>query len=64
LSGDESEQWQAHLAARLLDGAGGMRSIEMLFSEIDQLSESASEEQEEILGALYEYAESLAPVRS
>lgn len=64
LSGDESEQWQAHLAARLLDGAGGMRSIEMLFSEIDQLSESASEEQEEILGALYDYAESLAPVRS
>jgi len=36
----------------------------MLFSEIDQLSESASEEQEEILGALYDYAESLAPVRS
>jgi exodeoxyribonuclease-1 len=64
LSAEESEQWQTYLAARLLDGAGGVRSIEMLFGEIDQLSESADQEQEEILGALYDYAESLAPVRT
>jgi exodeoxyribonuclease-1 len=33
----------------------------MLFSEVDALSEDADERAEEILGALYEYAEAIAP---
>jgi len=35
----------------------------MYFNEIDQLSESADENAEEILGALYDYAELVVPVR-
>jgi exodeoxyribonuclease-1 len=64
LNESEREQWEAHRAARLFDGAGGARTIEMLFGEIDQLSETTDERGEEILGALYDYAESIAPVRA
>lgn len=64
LSAEENQQWEAHRAARLFDGAGGARSIEMLFSEIDQLSETADEQEQEILGNLYDYAELIAPART
>lgn len=63
LSADEAQRWEEHRAARLFDGEGGVRTIEQLFSEIDQLSETTDEHGEEILGALYDYAESIAPVR-
>lgn len=63
LSADEAQRWEEHRAARLFDGEGGGRTIEQLFSEIDRLSETADERGEEILGALYDYAESIAPVR-
>jgi len=63
LTDDEAARWEAHRAARLFDGAGGARTIEQLFDEIDQLSESADERGEAILGALYDYAESIAPQR-
>jgi exodeoxyribonuclease-1 len=59
----ETETWEAHRAARLFDGLGGARTIEQLFAEIDALSETADERAEEILGALYDYAESIAPQR-
>ena len=39
----------------------GARTIEMLFSEVDALSETADERGEELLGLLYEYAEAIAP---
>jgi exodeoxyribonuclease-1 len=64
LSADEQERWEEHRAARLFDGDGGARTIEMLFAEIDRLSETADERGEEILGALYDYAESIAPARA
>ena len=64
LSDHEMRLWEEHRAARLFDGAGGARTIEMLFSEIDQLSEDADERSEDILGALYDYAETIAPARS
>ena len=35
----------------------------MMFAEIDVLSEDADERAEEILGALYDYAEQIAPSR-
>ena len=59
----EAQRWEQHRAARLFDGAAGARTVELLFSEIDQLSESADERGEEILGALYDYAEQIAPER-
>jgi exodeoxyribonuclease-1 len=63
LSEQEAEHWEAHRAARLFDGAAGARTVDQLFSEIDQLSETADERGEEILGALYDYAEMVAPQR-
>ena len=63
LSEDEQQQWEQHRAARLHDGAAKALTIESLFERIDQLSETASERDEEILGALYDYAELVAPAR-
>ncbi len=59
----EAQQWEEHRAARLFDGAGGARTVDQLFTEIDALSETADERAEEILGALYDYAEAIAPSR-
>ncbi|WP_332848047.1 exodeoxyribonuclease I [Massilia sp. S19_KUP03_FR1] len=61
LGDGERRQWERHRAARLYDGAGGARSIEQLQMEIDALSEDADEHAEQILGALYDYAEAIAP---
>jgi exodeoxyribonuclease-1 len=63
LSEEEMRQWEEHRAARLFEGEGGARTIEQLMGEIDVLSETADERAEEILGALYDYAESIAPTR-
>lgn len=63
LSSDEQAIWEEHRCARLLDGQANARTVEMYFNEIDQLSENASEEDEHILGALYDYAELVVPVR-
>jgi exodeoxyribonuclease-1 len=63
LGEDEAQAWEDHRAARLFDGAGGARTIDQLFAEIDTLSETADERAEEILGALYDYAEMIAPSR-
>jgi len=63
LSLEETEAWEAHRAARLFDGSAGARTIDDLFGAIDTLSESTDERGEEILGALYDYAEMIAPVR-
>ncbi|MBC7446419.1 MAG: exodeoxyribonuclease I, partial [Polaromonas sp.] len=61
LSDEENQRWQAHRAARLLDGAGGARAIDTFFAQIDTLAEAADEPAEAILGALYDYAEAVAP---
>ena len=63
LHAQEAAQWEQHRAARLFDGEAGARTIEQLFAEIDALSEHADERAEEILGALYDYAEAIAPRR-
>ncbi|WP_119155277.1 exodeoxyribonuclease I [Caldimonas tepidiphila] len=63
LTDQELARWTAHCAARLHDGAGGARTLGAFFERIDQLSETADERGEEILGALYDYAESIAPER-
>ncbi|MEG2878597.1 MAG: exodeoxyribonuclease I [Comamonas sp.] len=61
LSPEEQQRWMEHCAACLLDGKGGARTVDRMFGEIDQLSETADERGEEILGALYDYAEAIVP---
>ena len=63
LSPEEVQRWDTHRAACLFDGQGGARTVEQLFAEIDQLSETADERAETILGALYDWAEAIAPER-
>lgn len=63
LSENERQQWEQHRTARLHDGAAKALTIETLFERIDKLSETASDRDEDILGALYDYAEQVAPAR-
>ena len=64
LATDEAIRWETHRAGRLFDGVGGARTIGQLFDEIDTLAADVDERGEAILGALYDYAESIAPHRS
>jgi exodeoxyribonuclease-1 len=60
----EQARWLALRSARLHEGEGGGLTLQAFFDRIDQLSEGLSEDDErgqEILGALYEYAEQIAP---
>ena len=64
LSPEDAERWEAHRAARLLEGEGGARNVDALFAEIDTLADTpagADERGEAVLGALYDYAEAIAP---
>jgi len=69
LTVEEAARWEAHRVMQLFNdegdgpGSGRPRTIETLFTEIDTLSETADERSEEILGALYDYAEMIAPER-
>ena len=73
LTQQEAARWEDHRIARLFDAdtvgsaSGKPRTLEALFNEIDALSESANEREDdkalEILAALYEYAEAIAPAR-
>jgi exodeoxyribonuclease-1 len=61
LSEVEQEQWQAHCAARLLEGEAGALNVDGYFSRIDQFAEQATDQQQAILDALYDYAEMIVP---
>ena len=61
LSPEDAERWEAHRAARLLDGEGGSRNVDALFAGIDVLSDTADEKGQAVLEALYEYAEAVTP---
>jgi exodeoxyribonuclease-1 len=61
LSAQENERWLDHCSARLHEGAGGSLTLSAFFERIDQLNEGADERGQEILGALYDYAEQIAP---
>lgn len=63
LSADEAQRWEEHRRARLFDGEGGARTVAQLFDEVDGLSADTDERGEEILGALYDYAEAIAPAQ-
>ena len=54
LSPEEQERWEAHRAACLFDGQGGARTVEQLFTEIDELSETADDERtQDILSLIH-----------
>ena len=64
LSPEETERWEAHRVARLLEGEGGARNVDALFADIDAQAETAqgaTAQGEILLGALYDYAELIAP---
>ena len=60
LSEDESELWEEHCAARLLEGEGGARSLEAFYAQVNELSVPADARGKGVLAALVEYADSLA----
>lgn len=57
----ERERWEQHRIARLIHGEGGAMTIQAFFDRIDALSETADERGQEILSALYDYAQQIAP---
>ncbi|MCX7208357.1 MAG: exodeoxyribonuclease I [Proteobacteria bacterium] len=61
LSPAELRRWEQHRAAKLFDGAGGARTLEVFGDAIDTLSENVNEQQADILSALFDYAESIMP---
>lgn len=61
LSDAERERWRQHCAERLHRGQGGGLSLQTYFDRIDELSEAADERGQALLGALYDYAEQIAP---
>ncbi|MDA7418009.1 exodeoxyribonuclease I [Xenophilus arseniciresistens] len=61
LSDEEQMRWLEHRVAKLIEGEGGAFNVDAYFAEIDALSATVDERGEELLGALYEYAEMVAP---
>jgi exodeoxyribonuclease-1 len=61
LADGERQRWEQHRAARLIGGEGGAMTLQAFFDRIDMLNETADERGQEILGALYDYAEQIAP---
>ena len=62
LSEQDAARWQQRCAAALIDGQGGARTAAQMFAQIDALSETLEDERsEDILGALYDWAEAIVP---
>ena len=64
LNDDERARWEALRHARLHEGEGGGLTLQAFFERIDALSETLSDDDErgqDILGALYDWAEQIAP---
>jgi exodeoxyribonuclease I len=63
LDADGRARWARHCAARLHEGAGGALPLAEFFERMDTLADGADERGQAILGALYDYAEQIAPLR-
>jgi exodeoxyribonuclease-1 len=61
LGEDERAQWEEHRAAMLHGGLDGRLTVAGFFEKIDALAEDADERGQEILAALYDWAEGIAP---
>ncbi|GHD65309.1 exodeoxyribonuclease I [Jeongeupia chitinilytica] len=57
----EVERWQLLRGERLFEGRDGYLTLEDYCGRIDTLAETADERGEQILAALYDYAETIAP---
>jgi exodeoxyribonuclease I len=63
LNDDEQERWYEHCSVRLQEGhagAGGARSLEAFYAQLNELSKTADAKGNGILATLAEYADSLA----
>ena len=61
LSQQERQRWEAHRQEALVEGAGGARTFDMLFAQLDELGAEAGERDAGLLEAVYDYAESISP---
>ncbi len=65
LNAEEQARWLQHCSERLHQGAGGVLSLAQYLQRIDELAETAQEQGDEraqdLLGALVDYAEAIAP---
>lgn len=64
LSDDEQARWTAHCAAALEDGSLGGLSLAAYTTQLDEMSEQISDDDEraqDIVGALYDWAAHIAP---
>ena len=64
LDDGERRRWLQHCAARLHDAVPGALNLAQYFERIDELSQSADERGQHILGELYGWAEHIAPETS
>ena len=61
LGHDELARWHQHCSDRLHAGQDGRPTLAQFFERLDTLQETADERGQDILGALYDYAEQIAP---
>ena len=61
LNDDDRARWQQHRADRLHRGAGGAMTLAQYFQRIDDLAESSDDGEQDILEALYDYGQDIAP---
>jgi exodeoxyribonuclease-1 len=61
LDAAEQARWVEHRRSRLHGGAGGCTTLAAFFERIDALNETADERGSDILAALYDWAEHIAP---
>jgi exodeoxyribonuclease-1 len=61
LTETEIERWDQLRAERFFEGSASALTLDDYFAQIDKLGEDASERDQEILGALYDYAEQIVP---
>jgi exodeoxyribonuclease-1 len=61
LTDTEQERWQTLCSERLHHGAGGGLTLSDFFEQLDRLNEDADERGQDLLSALYDYAEGIAP---
>jgi exodeoxyribonuclease I len=61
LSAHDQARWLEHRIVRLHQGSNGLPTIQEFLEQLDSLNETADERGKEILTALYDYAQSIAP---
>lgn len=62
MSPEDRERWETLRQDFLMDGAGGNRTFDMLFAQLDELgAHTDSERDAALLEAVYDYAESISP---